>query len=291
MLDDDGTQVLCHECGKRYRMLPTHLLRAHGLTADQYRLAHGIAPRQPLESASTNAKKTANGYRVYEQRPDIRAALGGGTKSAAAALTRAAQRAAPDLARRASVRHRRSVNAARNAARQREEKQRLLDARAQAAGYPSIAEWLAGHPALTGEQIAVRLGISRSAARGLRRATATRLDPHARMAAIARVVAGERLRAVAPGIDTHPDTLRAWVVASAEAHAAAEAAGYPDAGTWLTHRNRLPEHTRRKAVQAVLAGESRAHVARRLGVTDVAVGNWVRTHQSGEPDRGVGHAG
>ncbi|MBL1120656.1 hypothetical protein JK364_51615 [Streptomyces sp. 110] len=60
-------------------MLPTHLIRAHGLTADQYRLAHGIAPHQPLESASTSVKKTANGHRVYEQRPDIRAALGGGT--------------------------------------------------------------------------------------------------------------------------------------------------------------------------------------------------------------------
>ncbi|MGV9847502.1 MucR family transcriptional regulator [Streptomyces sp. NPDC003442] len=70
---------MCHECGKRYRMLTTHLIRAHGLTADQYRLAHGIAPHQPLESASTSVKKTANGHRVYEQRPDIRAALGGGT--------------------------------------------------------------------------------------------------------------------------------------------------------------------------------------------------------------------
>lgn len=42
ILDDDGTSVLCHECGRRFRALGYHLLRAHEMTAEEYRATHGL---------------------------------------------------------------------------------------------------------------------------------------------------------------------------------------------------------------------------------------------------------
>ena len=42
ILDLDETGVLCHECGRRLRGLGTHLLKAHDMTAADYRDAHGL---------------------------------------------------------------------------------------------------------------------------------------------------------------------------------------------------------------------------------------------------------
>ncbi|MEO6702586.1 MAG: MucR family transcriptional regulator [Jatrophihabitantaceae bacterium] len=41
-LDDDGQTVLCHECGRRRRSLGRHI-RVHGMTAAEYRQAHGLS--------------------------------------------------------------------------------------------------------------------------------------------------------------------------------------------------------------------------------------------------------
>jgi hypothetical protein len=47
--DADEKRVQCHLCGAWYRALaPTHLSRAHGLTADDYRELVGLRPRHSL---------------------------------------------------------------------------------------------------------------------------------------------------------------------------------------------------------------------------------------------------
>ncbi|WP_242890841.1 hypothetical protein [Actinomadura litoris] len=66
-----------------------------------------------------------------------------------------------------------------------------------------------------------------------------------------------------------------WVVGSPAADAAARACGYRDAAEGLNARVRVRDPVWAQAVNAVLDGETRAAVARRFGVTDVAVGNWV----------------
>jgi predicted transcriptional regulator len=48
-VDMDEQRVQCHVCGGWYRALaPTHLSRAHGVTADEYRELVGLRPRHPL---------------------------------------------------------------------------------------------------------------------------------------------------------------------------------------------------------------------------------------------------
>lgn len=56
-LDDDGTTVLCHECGKRFVSIGTHLRHSgHGLTARQYKIKHGLTLSTPLNTKSHSAK-------------------------------------------------------------------------------------------------------------------------------------------------------------------------------------------------------------------------------------------
>ena len=60
---DDG--VLCHECGEWYRSLGAHSRLVHGMTAAEYRAAHGRPRRQPLVSRDTSeAMSTAARGRI-----------------------------------------------------------------------------------------------------------------------------------------------------------------------------------------------------------------------------------
>jgi hypothetical protein len=48
-VDVDEQRVQCHLCGGWYRSLaPTHLARAHDMTADEYRVLVGLLPRHSL---------------------------------------------------------------------------------------------------------------------------------------------------------------------------------------------------------------------------------------------------
>lgn len=64
MLDDDGTSVLCHECGRRYAALASHTLLAHGMDAASYRSAHGLGRRTPLLASGL---REAQGRRARER--------------------------------------------------------------------------------------------------------------------------------------------------------------------------------------------------------------------------------
>lgn len=60
-LDDDGETVLCHECGSRYRGLGAHVSRAHGTTARDYKLAHGLPLSRGLNAATLTAAQSERG--------------------------------------------------------------------------------------------------------------------------------------------------------------------------------------------------------------------------------------
>ena len=56
---DDGGRLMCHECGKCYDQLATHVRLAHGVTADEYRRAHGLGRTTRLVSASSSETMAA----------------------------------------------------------------------------------------------------------------------------------------------------------------------------------------------------------------------------------------
>lgn len=48
ILDHDDGRVLCHECGRWWQHLATHLAGRHGIAAADYRQAHGLPFTLPL---------------------------------------------------------------------------------------------------------------------------------------------------------------------------------------------------------------------------------------------------
>ena len=63
-LDGDDKRVMCHECGKYYVSLGAHIGRAHGLSADEYRKAHGLPQRMTLISPELRRRKTDIGRSI-----------------------------------------------------------------------------------------------------------------------------------------------------------------------------------------------------------------------------------
>lgn len=51
VLDETPDGLLCHECGKTYRHLGLHVYRRHGMTAAEYREAHGLSRRMGMVSS------------------------------------------------------------------------------------------------------------------------------------------------------------------------------------------------------------------------------------------------
>jgi hypothetical protein len=77
--DADERRVQCHLCGGWYRALaPTHLTRAHGLTADEYRDLVGLRPRHALWALDMiEAHATRLRVRIAAE-PQLRAAMAKG---------------------------------------------------------------------------------------------------------------------------------------------------------------------------------------------------------------------
>ncbi|MEY9842524.1 MucR family transcriptional regulator [Streptacidiphilus sp. EB103A] len=99
VLEDDGQSVLCHECGGSFQSLAAHAAGAHGMTADQYRAAHGLSRGQGLVCAQVSAKFSANSrsrigsesWKRFERARDPQAASAARTFPADAAQTRHVQ--------------------------------------------------------------------------------------------------------------------------------------------------------------------------------------------------------
>lgn len=93
ILDRSGGRVLCHECGRWWRHLGTHLAGTHGIRAADYRRAHGLSSGTALVGDSVQAK-----LRDASSRPERLAHLAGirDPDRARAGMTRGGQWA-PEL--------------------------------------------------------------------------------------------------------------------------------------------------------------------------------------------------
>lgn len=56
ILDVVDGLLICHECGRGWKQLATHLKGAHGILADEYRRAHGLALTERLVAPSVRKK-------------------------------------------------------------------------------------------------------------------------------------------------------------------------------------------------------------------------------------------
>lgn len=59
VLDRDKDGVTCHECGRRFAGLCQHAVMAHGMTAAEYRVAHGLPRGQALTSLAVSGVLSA----------------------------------------------------------------------------------------------------------------------------------------------------------------------------------------------------------------------------------------
>src|SRR5690625_3876982 len=75
VLDEDAVGLLCHECGQRFTHLGLHVYKAHGLTAVEYRAAHGLSRRGLVVEAirralADNARQRYPTNTLFVQRRD-----------------------------------------------------------------------------------------------------------------------------------------------------------------------------------------------------------------------------
>ncbi|ANY10522.1 MucR family transcriptional regulator [Pseudonocardia sp. HH130630-07] len=61
--DADTGRVLCHECGRWWLHLGTHLARAHGIRAADYRAAHGLSSGTALVGGGVRDKLSVSSSR------------------------------------------------------------------------------------------------------------------------------------------------------------------------------------------------------------------------------------
>jgi hypothetical protein len=81
--DVDGSAVQCHLCGRWYRDLASsHLLRAHGVSASEYRQLVGLRPRHPLQAPARSAAQAELMRRRITVEPRLRAAMALGERLA-----------------------------------------------------------------------------------------------------------------------------------------------------------------------------------------------------------------
>lgn len=79
VLDEDADGLLCHSCGGRFAHLGLHSWKAHGMTAAQYREAHGLGRRGLVvadvrEAIAANARERLARNPEFVQRRDPAAA-------------------------------------------------------------------------------------------------------------------------------------------------------------------------------------------------------------------------
>lgn len=65
LIDEDDGGLLCHECGRRYKHLSTHIAMGHKMRVADYRQAHGLHAKRPLAARSVreNMSRSWNDHR------------------------------------------------------------------------------------------------------------------------------------------------------------------------------------------------------------------------------------
>lgn len=69
VLDEDEDGLLCHTCGRRVSHLGLHAHRAHGMTATQYRMEHGLRRSKGLVAAAVHEKLVERSAAQLARRP------------------------------------------------------------------------------------------------------------------------------------------------------------------------------------------------------------------------------
>lgn len=67
--DEEADTVICHVCGRAFRSLGAHV-RAHGMTAAEYRQEFGLLRTRALSARSFSAQQSRTGrarYRVSQE--------------------------------------------------------------------------------------------------------------------------------------------------------------------------------------------------------------------------------
>jgi len=75
---DGGRRVVCHLCGKSFRLLSTSHLRRHGWTPMDYRLAFGLNRGTPLCASNESARRREIGLERYRNNSRVRDGLARG---------------------------------------------------------------------------------------------------------------------------------------------------------------------------------------------------------------------
>jgi hypothetical protein len=91
--DEEADLVICHLCGRGFRALGYHL-RAHGVTADQYRQQYGLLRSRPLSARELSRTRSTAQRQVYDASERMRSDFAHGRAMARSGdLTRRAQAA------------------------------------------------------------------------------------------------------------------------------------------------------------------------------------------------------
>jgi hypothetical protein len=75
---EDGRRVVCHLCGKSFRLLSASHLRRHGWTSSDYRFAFGLNRGTPLCAADESARRREIGLERYRNNRRVRDGLARG---------------------------------------------------------------------------------------------------------------------------------------------------------------------------------------------------------------------
>ncbi|GAA1553566.1 MucR family transcriptional regulator [Streptomyces globosus] len=165
--DADGL-VTCLSCGRRFRSLGPHLARAHHMTAAEYRAEHRLPATTALMATGVRVALSQARTAAMADDPEL---LG---RMQAAALPR------QELARRSAesrvgtdalpaVRAARAAGARRTLPAAQQARRAALEARAQAAGFASMAAAIEATRHLPSRAAATQLGIGASTVKRWRR--------------------------------------------------------------------------------------------------------------------------
>lgn len=87
--------IICMECGQKHKMLKRHLLRAHGMSPDQYRADYGLARDYPLVAPNYSEQRRTLAHAIGLGRQRRKGRGSAAVTTAAAAAPKGKTRKAP----------------------------------------------------------------------------------------------------------------------------------------------------------------------------------------------------
>ncbi|MFE1361298.1 MucR family transcriptional regulator [Streptomyces harbinensis] len=170
--DDDDGLVVCLICNRRFRSLGPHLARAHETTAEEYRAEHRLPASTVLMGGEVRGTLSAARRAAMADDPELISRM----REAALPAEELARRSAEGRAGTddlPAVRAARRAGALRNLPAAQQARREVLEERARAAGYGSMAEAIAATRDVSARAAAERIGVGSSTVKRWRRKAAT----------------------------------------------------------------------------------------------------------------------